>query len=321
MVSEALITHRDGIVGAWQGPVNKLHRPPNSTNNLELWEPWVRAELYDFALFSHLHMTPAAGGWFVLRHLRLAGPAFLPLVWMRRPSEVQFRQQLNFVNGYADLREDRTAEITAQAVSPIAFWTGVANLHPDRMRWTLELIWTAMRLAGHVEQRFKHALACRRPLELSPQVQPMILTPGHGSLPSGHATEAHIVAHVLARLVPGPAAVRLRWREQLMRQAARIAINRTVAGVHFPVDSAAGQLLGLSLGEYLLARCGVQPAYRVWRFNGPGFPNADFDFRDHFDVPANARVIQPWAQGGINVAVLPNPSLQWLWGRAVAEWT
>src|SRR3546814_18772370 len=45
------------------------------------------------------------------------------------------------------------------------------------------------------------------------------------------------------------------WGEQLMRLAARIAINRTVAGLHFPVDSAAGALLGLTLGRYLAARC------------------------------------------------------------------
>jgi hypothetical protein len=39
------------------------------------------------------------------------------------------------------------------------------------------------------------------------------------------------------------------------RLAARIADNRTVAGVHFPVDSAHGALLGLACGLAVLAVC------------------------------------------------------------------
>ena len=45
--------------------------------------------------------------------------------------------------------------------------------------------------------QIKHALAVRRPIEFSPQVQPTIVTPAHGSLPSGHATEAYTMAVVL----------------------------------------------------------------------------------------------------------------------------
>ena len=36
----------------------------------------------------------------------------------------------------------------------------------------------------------------------------------------------------------------MQWLEQLLRLASRIAVNRTIAGVHFPVDSAAGAVIG-----------------------------------------------------------------------------
>ena len=54
---------------------------------------------------------------------------------------------------------------------------------------------------------------------------------------------------------------------QLMRLASRVAINRTVAGVHFPADSAAGCFLGLALGQYFWRRCtaGVATTYAFVR--------------------------------------------------------
>ena len=39
--------------------------------------------------------------------------------------------------------------------------------------------------------------------------------------------------------------------------AARVGVNRTVAGVHYPVDTAAGATLGVALGQYMLSRCGA----------------------------------------------------------------
>ena len=259
-----------------------------------------------------------------------------PVVSMKAPDIPKiFTQQLNIVISYADLRDDRETEILSQVDPQYAFWTSIAHLHPQRTKWTLELIWAALRLALLVEMRFKHALACRRAIEYSPQVQPIILTPGHGSLPSGHSTEAHMVAYVLWNLLKyksystkttyrDPS-----WGEMLMRQASRIAINRTVAGVHFPVDSAAGQLLGLTLGEYFVYRCGgnIPPkaGYRAWRFDGTMYdPNGDFDWRDQYDVSLDDHT-------GSNFTALSNPNapafvpgtspiLSWLWKKAEEEW-
>ncbi len=56
----------------------------------------------------------------------------------------------------------------------------------------------------------------------------MIQTPGHGSLPSGHATENFMTAWVLWKLGANTAGDVL-WLEQSMRLATRIAANRTIA--------------------------------------------------------------------------------------------
>ena len=209
----------------------------------------------------------------------------------------------------AELREDRASEILSQLGPPIAFWTPIVNLHPSRTPKTLELLDAALRLANFVEMRFKHALACRRPLEYSSQVQPMILTPGHGSLPSGHSTEAFIVAHVLAGLFGlGDKDV---MRVQLMRQAARVAINRQIAGVHFPADSGAGQVLGSALAEYFLFRCKGEGQVRAWSFAPEDF-GADSDFN------WTKVALNPPVKGATELKADAGP-LGWIWQEARAE--
>ena len=217
----------------------------------------------------HLEVTSGGG---------TPGAAYQPLATLVRPTEAIFEAQLDFVNGYADLREDRAAEILAQIEGPSAFLGSIAYLRPDRTRWTLELLDLALRLAQFVEMRFKHALACRRPIEYSPQVQPMILTPSHGSLPSGHSTESFTAAVVLWSLLRDAGLKPYAddsWGNQLMRQAARVAINRTVAGVHFPADSAAGAILGVTLGRYLVARATGADGYPAAGFNGEAYPEGE----------------------------------------------
>jgi membrane-associated phospholipid phosphatase len=272
----------------------------------------------------HLEVTPAAGA---------AAPAaaYHPLVRMVRPTEAVFIGQLDFVANYADLRADRAGEILAQLDGPAAFLASIAYLAPGRARWTLELLDTVFRLAQFVEFRLKHAFACRRPIEYSPQVQPMIPTPEHGSLPSGHSTESFAMAIVLMRLIAAsanPVYQQQAYGIQLLRLAHRVAINRQIAGVHFPVDSAAGALLGLTLGEYIHRRFTEAPGFDAWSFMGEDYPpDADFDWSEWFDVPAGSQrapaVAVPYAErlpaSPFNLGP-PSPILSWLWGKALAEW-
>jgi hypothetical protein len=120
------------------------------------------------------------------------------------------------------------------------------------------------------------------------------------------------------------------WGEQMMRMAARMAINRTVAGVHFPVDSAAGATLGLTLGQYFVARCTQGSSYPAWRFDGTRF-KGDFNWRAQFDVtsgqqkdattdgPNPSRYVENIGTQYLN-AHDQSPALSWLWGEALKEW-
>jgi hypothetical protein len=171
-----------------------------------------------------------------------------------------------------------------------------------------------------VEMRLKHAFACPRPEALSPQIQPMLATPGHASWPSGHATESYMVAALLQALLEQANQTGPKYDEQLQRFAARVAVNRTVAGLHYPVDSAAGRLLGTALAEFFVARCTGAGVHRRG-FDGPLFQHAngaalDFDPRvsmkdggqGYYQYDADA---WPVTQSGL---------LNFVWKQAVAEW-
>ena len=95
----------------------------------------------------------------------------------------------------------------------------------------------------------KHYCRSLRPIDMSSMVHPIVQTPDHSSFPSGHAMETFAAATVLDRLARGRAYDpdgRLSLPFQI---AHRIATNRTVAGVHFPIDSMAGALIGCRIGD------------------------------------------------------------------------
>jgi membrane-associated phospholipid phosphatase len=250
---------------------------------------------------------------------------YRPLAKLIRPSAAQFSARAAVVQAYADLRPDRVSETIAQLAGPHAFLGSVAFVSPDRTPWTVEVLAAAYRFAIFVEVRLKHALACRRPIEYSPQLQPMILTPAHGTMPSGHATESFIMALVLWRLISSSGGVYAGplWGAQLMRTAARIAHNREVAGVHFATDSKAGALLGLTLGQYLVERCSNGAGYRAWQFDGRAFPDTgEFFWSDLFDLGTGVRTGGDVA--ALDTAVQPlgarSDILEWMWAKAKAEW-
>lgn len=89
-----------------------------------------------------------------------------------------------------------------------------------------------------------------RPSLLDPTLTTAIPIPGHPAYPSGHASEAHMVAYLLAELDPENT-------DAYLADAARIAKNREIAGVHYPSDTEAGkQLAAQFVALYLESEIG-----------------------------------------------------------------
>ena len=275
-----------------------------------------------------------------------APPSYLPLIdfeRLKKPSS----GSLKFLDQYADLRADRESEIMSQMSGGLTFLGAVAYLHPERTKWTIELLGAALRLAIYAEMRVKQGLWGRRPVEFSPQVQPMIQTPAHGTIPSGHSTESFTAALVLLRLLQaapinqppsaGDKQIDFRYSQQLMRIACA-SPSTAVAGVHFPVDSAAGCVFGLTLRFSCSAASAQRPVHRL-ALRATTFPNpaptanppahparttrlllsALFDVTGTGNQTPTAYATSADAQSlQYDTASI---ALPWLWQQAKAEWT
>ena len=175
------------------------------------------------------------------------------------------------------LREERLQELITQIGIPVQYWASIMDLNPTTTPFTLELMALAYTFGSAITQPCKHTLGCPRPESYSPSVQPVINPRRFGAFPSGHAMEAFMTARLLqlvsnqkAPQLPGGKDKEPRLEQQLQRLAMRIADNRIVAGVHFPIDSTAGRMLGETLATYIAYRCGNR-ASKSWiarKFNG-----------------------------------------------------
>jgi membrane-associated phospholipid phosphatase len=272
-----LITSREGAVGAWERPEDA---PAHyETDSIGLWSSQFKVLALQAELLSGL-LYDGAESSVALRYQTHEKPVTYSLVHMFRPREIDFRDQMEFVNNYAALRVERSEEILVQRADILSFLEGAGALRPTAMPKTMELLGLVTQTTLMVHARIKHALACRRPIEYSPQIQPMIATPGHGALPSGHATEGFTSAFFLEALIREASGVKGGFNKndvrtvQFMRIAERIATNRVVAGVHFPVDSVAGMVLAQALSDFFVARF-VGGSVTSRTFDGRGF-NDDF---------------------------------------------
>jgi hypothetical protein len=293
---------------------------------LSTCQPNVRALLNECELAASLTFSVKGKG--KSASLEAQGRELLTLV---RPDEKVFGLEVARVLSKARLREERGTEILSQVVPQTAYWASILGLQPDRHRHTLEWLGAALKFSMVQVMRFKYALGVQRPVLYSALVQPMVLTPGYAAWPSGHATEAYMVAALVGQSARAPSAGVFRpahrgqaaeWEHQLKRLAFRVAENREVAGLHFPIDTLAGRLLGEVLADYFLA-CST---------GGKFSSGARFRWTHKDRPPAEPCIDEPLAQAGevdgerpitlgtTQHKVQPLPSLHTLYTWACREW-
>ncbi|WOP15809.1 phosphatase PAP2 family protein [Ottowia sp. SB7-C50] len=243
-------------------------------------------------------------------------PPAAELAALTPPTQTTLHAQLPLVIAYADLRADRFAEIQSQQVWPVDYWSAVLGITPRQHPNTLLLMAVVQSLAVHVVARMKHLANAPRPVQLSAQVQPMLATPMHAAWPGGHATESFAAAALLGALIKAarPELDAAPLQQQLNRLATRIATNRVVAGLHYPLDTAAGWALGTSLGDYVVACAAKGTSVNKRDFNSQAFGGKDFSVNG--DLASKGTTETALAL----TAATEVAALQSLWDAAIKEW-
>jgi PAP2 superfamily len=301
-LAHSLTMTHDAIVGYWVAAPGEL-RTPAAPQDLHYLSEVRRVQILLGAMSGSFRVNnPRAGA----AEIHAGGRKIFET---ERPDETRLKNQMMLVANYADLRVDRSAEIIAQTADIMPFFGSIASLASPAKKHTGELLSAVQSLCVLIEMQVKHFCWTPRPIDFAPEIFPIIQTPDHSGFPSGHATEAFALATVLHRLMTGQnASAGVGNWAMPFRLAHRIAVNRTVAGVHFPIDSAAGALLGCAIGDAVAAIA-----------TGGSIAPRTFDaatFTGDFEVN--------WLRSAVGSAggeaAAGNPLVALLWQMAGGEW-
>ena len=157
-----------------------------------------------------------------------------------------------------DYRPNILSEALAQRNGIDNYFRGVLSFTQSSHPSTFGLMQIALHVGEFQVMHYKYKFDRPRASQLCPWLMPPIEVPGHASYPSGHSTQAHLVALILGEVMP----LRLIGPQKPLRLLAeRIARNREVLGLHYPSDSRAGAKLAKE-SHRLLLEC---PTVKVMR--------------------------------------------------------
>lgn len=174
----------------------------------------------------------------------------------RSPAPGQERSAYEMVQGELDClvtaaedeRADALGVILGQSTEFISYFLDLltaSNGYPG----TAKVLSIANFIAGFCAMYYKGKYNRPRASMLCPALMPPIPVPGHASFPSGHSTQAHLIAYCMIDLLSGLRR-QCSMKNDLLALADRIARNREIAGLHYPSDSEGGK----KLAWYILPR-------------------------------------------------------------------
>lgn len=156
---------------------------------------------------------------------------------------------------YARLqRADALSEILCQKDEFISYFMGLLDASPSSHPATYKLMHIANLFAAFMAMYYKGLYNRARPSQLYSMLLPPVSVPGHASYPSGHATQANLIARCASlALQYNPRKDKPRLIQELHGLAARIGRNREIGGFHYRSDTKAGQHLAGKIFDFIEA--------------------------------------------------------------------
>lgn len=169
-----------------------------------------------------------------------------------RPAEI--KKELKELEDLIEYRPAVLAEALAQKDAVLQYFSGILTFGRRSHPATVYLCIAGLRVASFLAMHWKDHFNRVRPSRLSPSLMPPIDPPGHAAFPSGHATQAHLLALLLEQVMPPGIVPQNREHGPLYLMAERIGRNREVLGLHYPSDTKAGKALAAHIAANILLR-------------------------------------------------------------------
>lgn len=162
------------------------------------------------------------------------------------------------VTAAANERADALGEILSESNEFISYFLNMMTARPGAYPATTRVLTIASLVGTFVAMYYKNLYARPRASQLCPALLPPIEVPGHASFPSGHSTQAHLMALCMFDVFNGLPQQNT-VVDDLWTLADRIARNREIAGLHYASDTAAGEAFAYWI--YHLLNSGGQANY------------------------------------------------------------